>query len=114
MTKFSVQYTDLQRECNDGLFNDIMEDIESYADMAKSLRVSEAKLKTIHDSKEDENGKRLAVLKAWKRKHGSDGTYLILVEAFLAMDDRIVAEKIIKYVKRLPPEEGNDILLVSE
>ena len=113
MTKFNVQYSDLQRECNDGLFNDIIEDIESYVDMAKSLRISEAKFKAIHDSKEDENGKSLAVLKAWKRKHGSDGTYLILVEAFLMMDDRTVAERIITYVKSLPPEKGNNMLLVT-
>ena len=113
MTKFNVQYSDLQRECNDGLFNDIIEDIESYADMAKSLRISEAKFKAIHDSKEDENGKSLAVLKAWKRKHGSDGTYLILVEAFLMMDDRTVAERIITYVKSLPPEKGNNMLLMT-
>ena len=112
LTKYNIKYSDLERECDDGLFNDIIKDIESYSDMAKGLRISEAKFKTICESKEDENGKCLAILKAWKRKHGSDGTYLILVEAFLAMDDRTVAERIIKYVKRLPPEEGNNILLV--
>lgn len=91
---------DIEKECSniDSLFIEISMKIDNYEKVARHLNVPEQMLKSIAE-KPNDSERKLAILWAWKRKLGSDGNYLALVRAFLAMEDRLVAESILKHAK---------------
>ena len=100
LKKHNMTIEDIEKECSDvdRLFIEIAMKIDNYEEVAHHLNVSEQKLKSITE-KPNDSERKLAILWAWKRKLGSDANYLALVRAFLAMEDRLVAECIIKHAK---------------
>ena len=100
LKKHNMTIEDIEKECSDvdSLFIEIAMKIDDYEEVGHHLNVSEQKLKSIREKPSDSD-RKLAILWAWKRKLGSDANYLALVRAFLAMEDRLVAESILKHAK---------------
>ena len=88
------------RECRDDLFIAIAEDMRSCQKVAPYLGISDEDVDDIaRDQDGDETSRKIAALKLWKRRKGYDGTYLALVQAFLSMKDRLMAENIVRHAK---------------
>ena len=102
MTTHNISLKDIRRECsNDDFFIKIAKKIDDYEDVSKSLCIPEWILESITQKKEHDLEKTVAILRSWKRKMGSSGTYFMLIQSFLQMEDRSVAEAILTYVKEL-------------
>ena len=85
--------------------------MESFAQTAVALGISEVKRKEIRDNyPNDAKMRKIRLLEVWKKSQGSDATYLALVKAFLKMNDRQTAEYIVAAVKQQmhpsPPDQG--------
>ena len=66
-------------------------------------------LKDITQKRSDHIERNIAVLWAWKRKNGSAATSSTLVKVFLKLEDRFVAESILKLLmkQKTEPHQGN-------
>ena len=90
----------LVRECCDDLFIAIAEDMRSCQKVAPYLGISDEDVDDIaRDQDGDETSRKIALLQHWKRRKGYEGTYLALVQAFLSMNDRLMAENIVRHGK---------------
>ena len=100
LKKYDIDIENIEKECpdDDDFFIKISMKIDDFIEVGRNLKVSERKMETIMQ-KPDDSEKKVAVLWAWKRKFGSDATYLALIKAFLDIEDRIMAECIMKYAK---------------
>ena len=73
---------------------------DDYIAAGHCLNLSTEKVRSISQSDKSDVQKKIEVLWAWKRKNGSAATYKDLVKAFLKMEDRFVAESILKYLSK--------------
>ena len=90
----------LVRECCDDLFIAIAEDMRSCHKVAPYLGIADEDVDDIaRDQDGDETSRKIALLQHWKRRKGYEGTYLALVQAFLSMNDRLMAENIVRHTK---------------
>ena len=100
--KYDITKDDLQRPCEDPLFLVILKKMKYYDEVAPYLGLEEQEIADIGRDQPTQEKKRMAVLWSWRRKYGSDATYLSLAEAFLKMEDRVTAECIVTYFKEKP------------
>ena len=83
--------------------------IDDYKRVGHSLKLTDEVLKDITQKKSDVIERNIAVLWAWKRKNGSAATSSSLVKVFLKLEDRFVAEFILKLLmkQKTEPHQGN-------
>ena len=95
------EHTWLNVTCDDNLMTKLPSRILHYQKVGYALGLTEADIKAIHESNNDEELKRMSVLQQWKRRNGSHATYFLLKEAFLSelVNDRETAEFIEDYAK---------------
>ena len=62
--------------------------------------LSTERVHSISQSDKSDVQNKTELLWAWKRKNGSAATYKDLVKSFLKMEDRFVAESILKYLSK--------------
>ena len=98
---------DIKRVCsdNDDFFLGISMKIKDLTGV--HLNVPECNLESTAG---DDSDRKIDILWTWKRKFGSNATYLALIRAFLKMGNQTVAESIIEYAKHVlePPQERKD------
>ena len=100
MSQYSLSHDKLEKECDDGLFIQISRHIGDYTTIGYGLDLSKDMLESISQSKESNVERKIAVLWAWKRKNGSTATAIKLLNAFLRIEDRLVAEFILNYLSK--------------
>ena len=100
MSQYSLSHDKLEKECDDGLFIEISRHVDDYTKVGYGLNLSKDMLESISQSKESDVERKIAVLWAWKRKNGSAATAKKLVNAFLRIEDRLVAESILNYLSK--------------
>ena len=88
--------------------------MESFDKTAVALGVLPTRRQEIKDDyPNDARMRKVRLLEVWKRSVGDDATYLVLVEAFLKMNDRQTAGYIVTFVKQQinpsPPDQGTEI-----
>ena len=108
-----LNYHSLTEVCNEEIFHDVAQKMESFEQTAVTLGIRPERRQEIRDNHPaDARMRKVRLLEVWKRSKGFDATYLALVEAFLKKDDRVTAECIIMLVKQLSliEETGNIIL----
>ena len=89
----------LEMECDDGLFMEVSLHMNrDYNIVGRSLNLSSETLHSISQSPKNNEEKKIAVLRAWKRENDCSATAKELIEAFLRISDRCVAESILKYL----------------
>ena len=71
-----------------------------YITAGRCLNLSTERVHSISQSDKIDVEKKNELLWAWKRKNGSAATYKELVKSFLKMEDRFVAESILKYLSK--------------
>lgn len=101
MQKQQLDVRSLKAVCSENIFHNIVEEMDSFETTVKILSISSRKKTEIEDGFLTANSRKIELLKAWKRFHGFDATYLELVEAFLRAEDRLTADCIVASVKQL-------------
>ena len=101
MLQYNLTYDDLEIECDDGLFNEVSLCTDrDYNKVGHCLNLSSDTLHSISQSHTNNVQRKIAVLWTWKRENGCSATAKQLINAFLKMSDRYVAESILKYISR--------------
>ena len=77
------------------------------------LNLSTERVHSISQSDKSDVQKKNELLWARKRKNGSAATYKDLVKSFLKMEDRFVAESILKYLSKRMTSLPQKIHLIS-
>ena len=104
MSRYGLQYEDLDKECNDdGLIIKASQSIDNFKKASRFLSLSSQSLDEISRIDNDVE-RKTAVLWNWKRKNGSAATTIDLVKAFLKMEKRDAAESILKYLSEKTTE----------
>ena len=73
---------------------------DDYIAAGHCLNLSTERAHSISQSDKSDVQKKIELLWAWKRKNGSGATYKDLVKSFLKIEDRFVAESILKYISK--------------
>ena len=98
LTIFELSQASLAKQCcDDSLFLTLMLEIPSFEDAAPHFGFTQAEISELRYDYQRERSRRLHMLWTWKRKNGSDATYLAIVTIFLKMNDRHLAEVVLKY-----------------
>ena len=101
LSQYGLSYEVVDKECDDGLFIEVSQHMnDDYIAAGHCLNLSSERVRSISQSDKNDVQKRNEMLWAWKRKNGSTATSKELVKAFLKMEDRFVAESILKYLSK--------------
>ena len=73
---------------------------DDYITAGHCLNLSTERVHSISQSDKSDVEKKNELLWTWKRKNGSGASYKELVKSFLKMEDRFVAESILKYLSK--------------
>ena len=99
MSQYGLSYEEVEKECDDGVFIEVSQHVnDDYTTAGHCLNLSTERVCSISQSDKSDVEKKIEVLWAWKRKNGSAATYKQLVKCFLEMEDRFVAESVLKYL----------------
>ena len=99
--KYNLLLADLEKkECDDDLFLTLTEKIESFSDTAPYFRLTDTEINEIEVNKNTERTRKRVMLVKWRNKNGSDATYLSIVKIFLRMNNRLLAEIVLKKLKQ--------------
>ena len=105
-----LSYEEVDKECDDGVFIEVSQHMnDDYITAGRCLNLSTERVHSISQSDKSDVQKKNELLWAWKRKNGSGASYKELAKTFLKMEDRFVAESILKYLsKRMTslPQKG--------
>ena len=97
LSQYGLSYEEVDKECDDGVFIEVSQHMnDDYTAAGHCLNLSTERVHSISRSDKSDEQKKIELLWAWKRKNGSAATYKELVKAFLKMEDRYVAEFILK------------------
>ena len=101
LSQYGLSYEVVDKECDDGVFIEVSQHMnDDYITAGRCLNLSTERVHSISQSDKSDLEKKNELLWAWKRKNGSAATYKELVKSFLKMEDRFVAESILKYLSK--------------
>ena len=101
LSRYGLSYEVVDKECDDGVFIEVSQHMNNdYITAGRCLNLSTERVHSISQSDKSDVEKKNELLWAWKRKNGSAATYKELVKSFLKMEDRFVAESILKYLSK--------------
>ena len=101
MSQHELSYEEIEKECDDCIFIEVSQRMnDDYITAGRCLELSTKRVYSITRSERSDVQKKIEILWTWKRKNGRAATYKKLLKAFLKMDDRFVAESIIKYLSK--------------
>ena len=109
MSHYSLSHEVLEKECDDDLIIEVLQHVKDYESVGCGLKLSSDTLKSISQTKKDDIEGKNAILWAWKRKNGSAATSIELVKVFLKLEDRFVAELILKYLSKETTSEEHQM-----
>ena len=82
--------------------------IPSFSNAAPFFRFTQPEIDVFRRDYKNEKLRRLHMLWQWKRKYGSDATYITLHRVFLRMNDKRLAEFVVEYTKSCPAMNSVD------
>ena len=100
LTRFNVSQASLQNVCSDHLFLILTAKIQSFEFSAPYFGLTQPEIEELrHDDITTERSRILQMLWHWKRKNGTDATYLAIVGIFLQMNCKWLAEVMLQHCK---------------
>ena len=94
---FKLSEASIEKQCYDDLFLTLMIEIPDFEIAAPYFGFTEAEISELRRDFHRERSRKLHMLWSWKRKNGSNATYLAIVKIFLEMNDKQVAELVLKH-----------------
>ena len=114
LTQFSQSRNSLQKPCDDKLLLALTTQISRFDITAPYFGLTESEIEVICCDYDKERSRRLHMLWQWKKKNGSDATYLALITIFLQMEDKCLAEFVMQHTKSTHLTVSNDSKLNPE
>ena len=96
LSRFNLSQESLEKQCSDGLFLSLSEKIISFDCTAPYFDLTEVEIEEIRLDCQGERLRKMKMLWQWKRKKGSDATNLAIVRIFLRIEDKSLAELVLK------------------
>ena len=105
LKEFKLSEVSLQKQCHDNLFLILMEKIPSFENAALYFGLSQPEIAELCQDHSKEKARRLHLLWAWRTKNGSNATYLAIAKIFLQMNDKVLAELVLRkfFEMQVPP-----------
>lgn len=98
LPKYNLSQQRLSKPCDNNLFVVLTKGIISFDHVVPYFGLTPPDIDEIRSENPTEVLKSYRMLWAWKRKNGSDATYLAIVNIFLEMEDRFLAESVLQHV----------------
>ena len=100
LTIFKQSKENLDKPCCDNLFETLKTEIPSFEVAAPYFGFKEPEIVELRSDFSYERQRRLQMLWKWKAKNGSDATYLAIVQVFLKMGNKQLAECVLGFCCR--------------
>ena len=101
MSQYGLSDDKVEQVCDERVLIQVSQYMnDDYIEIGCCLNISSEKVHNISQSDKGDVEKKIKILWAWKRKRGSAATFKELIKAFLRMEDRLVAECILKYLSK--------------
>ena len=101
LSQYGLSYEEVDKECDDGVFIEVSQHMnDDYIAAGHCLNLSTERVHSISQSDKNDVQKKIKMLWAWKRKNGSAATSKELVKSFLKIEDRFVADSILKRLSK--------------
>ena len=104
LTRFNLSKDNLKKPCCDNLFMALKTEIPSFDDAAPHFGFKLPEIVELRTDGSQERERRLKMLWKWKEKNGSDATYLAIVNIFIEMKNKQLAEGVLTFFceKKIP------------
>ena len=96
LKEFELSEVSLQKQCQDNLFLILMEKIPSFENAALYFGLSQPEIAELCQNHSKEKARRIHLLWAWRTKNGSNATYFAIAKIFLQMNNKELAELVLK------------------
>ena len=103
LERFELSSACLEIQCSDSLFLTLNTEIRRFENAAPHFGFTQPEIEELHRDFDSERRKKLEMLWNWRRKNGSDATYIAIVRIFLKMNDKQLAEVVLKHFKQEVP-----------
>ena len=103
LERFELSSACLEIQCSDSLFLTLNTEIPSFEDAAPYFGFNQHEIVGLRSGFCTERRRTLQMLWSWRRKNGSDATYIAIVRIFLKMNDKQLAEVVLKHFKQEVP-----------
>ena len=97
LTRFKLLPAILEKQCSDNLFLILKKEIPSFEDAAPHFGFTQPEIVELRGDFHTERRRKLEMLWNWRRRKGSDATYLAIVGIFLRMNDKQLAEVVLGF-----------------
>ena len=97
LTRFKLSPARLEKQCSDNLFLILKKKIPSFEDAAPHFDFTQPEIAELRGDFDTERRRKLEMLWSWRRRKGSDATYLAIVRIFLRMNDKQLAEVVLGF-----------------
>ena len=97
LTRFKLSPDRLEKQCSDNLFLILKKEIPSFEDAAPHFGFTQPEIVELRGDFDTERRRKLEMLWNWRRRKGSDATYLAIVRIFLRMNDKQLAEVVLGF-----------------
>ena len=108
MSPYDLQYEELDKECDDYLLIEVSQHLQfiDHIKVGHYLNLSSKTLESIIQDKQYDVESKIAMLWEWKAKNGSAATSVELLNAFLKMEETVIAESILRYLSKKTATES--------
>ena len=96
LTRYKLCEPSLDVQCMDYLFLSLGKEIPSFEVAAPYFGFTPPEIEELRCDYDKERSRKLHMLWSWKRKNGSSATYLAIVKIFLQMEDKQLAEHVLR------------------
>ena len=103
LDKFKLSSACLEIQCSDTLFLTLNTEIRRFENAAPHFGFTQPEIEELRHDFDTERQRKLEMLWNWRRKNGSDATYIAIVRIFLKMNDKQLAEVVLKHFKQEVP-----------
>ena len=104
LQKYNISQANVEKSCDDNLFLTLLPQLSRFEDTAPYFGFTQPEIEEIQIDKTTERSRKLSMLWKWRSKNGSGATYLAIMEVFLSMRDKNLAEIVLQHFKQCQPQ----------
>ena len=99
LQKYNLSKANVEKQCDDHLFLTLLPQLSNLEVTAPYFELTRPEIEEIRNHKTRERSRNISMLWKWRKKNGSDATYLAIVQVFLCMKDQNLAEIVLQHFK---------------
>ena len=99
LQKYNLSQANIEKPCDDNLFLTLLPQLSSLEVTAPYFGLTQLEIEEIRIHKTKERSRNISMLWKWRKRNGSDATYLAIVQVFVCMRDQNLAEIVLQHIK---------------